>query len=527
MTSKVIYVRCALMLLITFALLQFRKGVLETASTVPSNAAGVQQRRRQERRPEQHEQHDSVSDDGLNGRIDDSPDRLSILSKRKDYSAVMGSSSRTSTISSKEISPATVHSAYESTSYTIQRTRGSGWTPKLNLIKVATNFHNSSSSWNPSFETLFFQSNNKDSSLAAIQSQQQGPFVRKQDILVFVRVPKTGSTSLMGFLRRCQGLYNEAAFLDDHGFKIHNPNLGCAYGFLSPNQKIPIKYNIKEWRCGHIQLERLLKGVTKPLDNWKGRQSIDFDMISFHPFAMVRDPFDQMKSLFNYIYKFRDSELWKTDFTMQQYQKVLDNDFAGWIESLHRNGTLYSESRMFSQMTFFSNDLTTAKELVQKGRILILVTECFNVSIKLLVAVFPHMFFKKQIKSFLSPHQSQEEDGSAKSKRLDFLHANSNEHHHYNTSKTTIEVDLTSMLRSKAMFEWFPEQYEFHQILIERFQKDVKMALHLPGTLLTETEVDQCFTTLKEKRNMVKRVEETKIPHSHLFARGYSNPYKE
>ena len=415
--------------------------------------------------------------------------------ERSDSQAVGTSRNLPVAVSRRQEASPSNHSAYETTLYSLKRAKGQGWQPRLTEIEEAEDFEIPALR----FEQLFFSPESQ-----TVAETTKGP-KRREEFLAFVRIQKTGSTSIFRLLRHCAGLYpqgvflNKAFFADEEYVHDYSRKLGCVYG-LPTADMIPDDFDKNEYSCSHTPLTGVLQGAAQVLHYLKG--SSDNAEVSIHPFTMVREPFDRLQSIFYYMYSRRQFPMWKSAFTEQQNRRVAENDLAGWMESLHRDGTPKQDLNLLNQRFYFSKDMNTAKQLVNNGRILTLVMECFDVSIKLLVDIFPHLFSKAQIDSLLSPDQQNYETNETENGKS-FLHSNSlRNQRNMDVDTLKAELDL-DQLRAKAL-TWFHEEFEFYNIVVERFQKNVRDAFQLPGTLLTQTEVDQCFQKLDNNYKSLK-----------------------
>ena len=119
----------------------------------------------------------------------------------------------------------------------------------------------------------------------------------------------------------------------------------------------------------------------------------------FHPFSMVRDPFDRMVSFFYYMQEIIPH--WS--FSAKQDERILADDFFGWWEVLvqeEMGGDILAVAYTYEA---FDDDLDTAIELIsgETPEILITSSDCVDMSLRLLSALKPQFFAEERVEDFL------------------------------------------------------------------------------------------------------------------------------
>jgi hypothetical protein len=313
----------------------------------------------------------------------------------------------------------------------------------------------------------------------------------QKDITVagFIRIPKTGSTTMARFLHIAPVLHSWLDFLsevplDNEG----NPDrhvlkgISCVFGYapttahLGKNHEIDF-FKSNDWfNCPHVPYNEMMRKWSTSLETWsppetavladniKTSESVNFH---FKAFTIVRDPFDRLLSLFYYMAKQhkRAAEGIKVGFLTQitdaQYDRVVANDIEGWMELLHSECAESGSCALLnSQYQYVDKDLDVAIDLisvsesvegnkVEPAKVFAIVNECYDVSLRLL---------------------SEAVDGIRSDDVTRFLETN---HFHANENKesySTLTTETKSNLRAKAE-EWFKEEFHFYDAVVEQYKK--------------------------------------------------------
>jgi len=206
------------------------------------------------------------------------------------------------------------------------------------------------------------------------------------DFAVFVRIPKTGSTSLWWFMNDYSNLENFREYfksfkgISDRQLKLFS----CMFG--PPTHSDDSLDSGDSGQCLHMVYGRLRAIWNTASHIWMeqefARTNVDNIRVTMETFTMVRDPFDRLRSLFDYIYDRSDDGTWEEENTKAQYARVLDGDFAGWMELIFLEDSIPLDP----QYTYIDEDVDKAIELItgNSPNVTILVNECFEASLRLL-----------------------------------------------------------------------------------------------------------------------------------------------
>jgi len=109
--------------------------------------------------------------------------------------------------------------------------------------------------------------------------------------------------------------------------------------------------------------------------------TIDGTSAVLHIF-MVRNPFDRLLSLFNYMHRHVGKEAWKEFTTEDQYDCVRADDFSGWLNLIRTEQKI----PLGAQHAYIDNDVDKAISLITgvSPRVIVLVNECFEASLRIL-----------------------------------------------------------------------------------------------------------------------------------------------
>lgn len=301
----------------------------------------------------------------------------------------------------------------------------------------------------------------------------------RTDFLGFIRISKTGSTSMLNFLNMAdENLYSSDGLIEYYDFASYLENnngehwwdknvLRCAYVRSTEVELEVVDLNPIDV-CPHFSYTQLLSLWSSALpfmDNPKEKNI----QVSFQSFTIIRDPFERLVS---YFYYYRDTyPHWKAAATEAQHEKLMGNDLEGWMQLLYEE----DGSKVFDipyQYVFLAEDADDAIRLIQgdSPRILTLVNDCFDTSVRLLVDKKPQFFTPGVVDSFLNSTASAanlRRDKSGKGKAL-------------------------GILRAKAM-EWFEEDFSVYYAAVQQFQR------HMASSSLDPREIDLCNQKLSIK----------------------------
>lgn len=282
---------------------------------------------------------------------------------------------------------------------------------------------------------------------------------KHDNILAFVRIPKTGSSSMMAFLQRFTGLRHldhvlPHEFLQKSGYRFTS---GCVFGHFENTtlEQDPV--------CAHVKYPRYQQ-------MWKEVQPMKNFSMEMETFTMVREPFDLLLSFYNMHRSYLDSASHTN--TKEQVELVKSGDFAGWLELMY---TQDKERKTGFQFEFFDKSVDTAIAIINEN-VTVLVNECYEESLWL-------MEKKYSIR-----------EGSAD----EFLDS-SWFHSRKGTSNQT--DDDKQRLRENAK-RWFADEYKFYHAAVEQFRWQMMSSGIDPSTMrnhcpLLQANVDDLQHTYK------------------------------
>lgn len=357
-------------------------------------------------------------------------------------------------------------------------------------------------------------------------------------IPLFVRIPKTGSTSLLSYLHTESGmtllekLVSKSEWLERFGpqysklhrevrksmLREHAIALFCAHFPASYLETLPdsftdrkaeIKFassyqNAWHMQCQHEPLQHLVRSY---------EQSLDFaappkEEVVLRPFTMVREPLARLRSLFHYVEKRCNHRFWAQLFTDQQYETLCSGDYKKWLEligneNLRKRVTQPKPSSTIvkaddpvrdkygdeewlhmSQYRFLHDDIDEATAMVEgdSPAVLVLLNECFEASVR----IMEHKFK-------LPPGSGDQ-----------FINSN---HYRKNTDKGNLKLNdgdrttdgnpaespQTSRRLKEVARIWFEEDYKLFDAAVANFRRQLVLADIDPESL-----DEQCKAVLSD-----------------------------
>lgn len=297
---------------------------------------------------------------------------------------------------------------------------------------------------------------------------------KDQSVLGFVRVPKTGSTTVMKFLDSAKQMYPWNSHLpttEDSPQQNQQGKAGaCVFGHAPTTAHLGT-LDMGFWnQCPHIPYGKMVKQWARTLPAWSPthwnseQESIT---MTFDAFSMFREPFDRLVSYFYYLRKFSEtSKFLNHTITEAQYKCILENDLAGFMELLHTEGGRGLELPF--QYKYIHEDVDMAIALIQvdaSPRVYPLMMDCMETSLRLLTEN-ACCFEPRAVDNFIES---------------DEFKSNSNEAS--NDDKPNMEE--LEELKAKAAV-WFEDDVKFYKAALEVFQQE------LSASRLQEWELETC-----------------------------------
>jgi len=204
------------------------------------------------------------------------------------------------------------------------------------------------------------------------------------DYLTFLRIPKTGSTSLLRFFQEYSGMASlDQLLLPEKRSNLPPGLLPCSFGMTSSFRNDNVSKG-NGHVCGHIAYSGMIKNWFRAIDVWIDqefdlRPNVKFLNVSMETLTIVRNPFDRLRSYFDYCHGLVEREVWKTVHTEAQYAKVREGDFASWIELVYRENHIPSNA----QFRYLDDNVDQAIALISgdSPNVTVLVNECFEASL--------------------------------------------------------------------------------------------------------------------------------------------------
>lgn len=288
------------------------------------------------------------------------------------------------------------------------------------------------------------------------------------EFLAFLRISKTASTSVMNLLRN--NLHSENAFIKKSEYMNHSDVLlHCAYASSTNTSNNSIHWkNPKEEKnpqCGHPRYTRLMNRLKVAVPFLNEAMAKGPHSFYFHPFTIVRDPFDRLVSLFYYMQSIYPA--WSDN------KNILDDNFAGWMRNL--NNKEYKRGDQDIQFEALDDDLDTAINYItgDTPEVFVLTSDCVSTSIRLLAEKKPQFFSVEKVETFLNSSLS---NANRRENRVD--------------SKPKAYFNKTRMKERHKIL--FPEEWHFYGVALIQFRKE------LLSSTLPLSEVEGCLKKLDQ-----------------------------
>jgi hypothetical protein len=268
----------------------------------------------------------------------------------------------------------------------------------------------------------------------------------KQDtvLLAFLRIPKTGSSSMMGFLQHYSGLLSlDHAVPTDFGHRFIS---GCVFGHFAKTHNVSV-----EPICAHVRFDSYQ-------ELWRDVQLLQrngsLSSASMETFTVIREPLATLRSFFH-MHRAYPRDANHTN-TKEQIKAVESGDFYEWIQLLH---TQDEERKTAFQYEFLDRSVDKATAMISgdEPQVMVLLNECYEESMRYLELKYSML--------------GMDLDGFLES-RYFHLRKGSN-----------IQEDPKEALLLKHAKVWFADEFKFYNAVVEQFQKQLLSSGMDPATI--------------------------------------------
>jgi len=270
-------------------------------------------------------------------------------------------------------------------------------------------------------------------------------------IMAFIRIPKTGSTSLLNFLM--SSLHNFNSILSDQYWKSSSDRRQGIYTCMFFN---PHALNIshrptrltQKIQCAHANHGELHSAFGESM---RGFVNTATTLPPLKTFTVVREPFDRLMSFFYYMRLSVNGAQWaKSSFTEAQYAQVRSGDFPMWLELLWRQ-----KSPFDMQYEYLDRNATTAIEMMENETVHVYLNACFDTSLRLMARQY---HIGSIVEMFL--------------RNSTVVQSNNNKAQYLNL----FTKEQLKKLREKAK-KWFEDEYRFYNAAVQQFQRQLASSL--------------------------------------------------
>jgi Sulfotransferase family len=319
--------------------------------------------------------------------------------------------------------------------------------------------------------------------------QPRSPQERQHQLLGFVRITKTGSTSLLGFMQRSTQAKHYSKFL--HMPNYLSSNYGwtlpsCIYGINDP----PEQYAPVARQCAHLAYPHLVSDFAKTLRHLNETaagpgQAAEPLHVSFTVVCMLREPFERLLSYFHFFREVYPEWAYMHKDAPLVLSALVRGDFPAFVRELSLSSAKLTTRRF--QYEYFSLDVDEAIQLVREGRFLPLITECFNASLLLLVQAYPAFFPPDQPRAtieFLESAGSRARRTARGRARL-------------RDGLEPVEAFDMDRLRGQARDEFMVDEYRFFEEAKRAFVRRLQAATNVPNATVDQQIIQRCLGSLE------------------------------
>jgi len=286
-----------------------------------------------------------------------------------------------------------------------------------------------------------------------VPAQRSTHNVNISSVAAFLRISKTGSTELSRFIYRQPSVHilSDAFSSEKSLGRDETKFWNCMFGY-SETANISKRTGKDLSPCPHWFYENMVASKYGMHDGG--------EIIRPRYFAMIRDPYERLVSLFHYSKR----DTLDHYFDEEQRGYLESDDLAAWMKSLRKPGNAYIAHQY---MRFDSSNAESAMALIDGDdpTVFTLINECFEASLRLLLENFqfsPQSQWRRQVAEFVQRNQTRSNKGA---------------------------YDFDSSLRSSAL-EWFPDDFLFYSRAVKQFQFLMERSTARSGG--DSTYFDQC-----------------------------------
>ena len=284
-----------------------------------------------------------------------------------------------------------------------------------------------------------------------------GPKTRSADFVAIVNIPGTESAPLLAFIREYSGMESFRNYFA--GLSWVKPqqleSISCIFGPPTTRRKSS-STDTDMAECHPLEYDKTRQAWHHAAAFWMEQElantNVEEIRVTSETFAMVRDPFDRLRSYFDVLYQGIHRHVWEEMNTDAQYRRVKEGDFHGWMELVF----VEQEMPHGTQYHFIDDNVDKAISLItgKSPNVTVLMNECLEASLRV---VENKLSFKV---------------GSVDA----FLRSQSN------VSEKTNTPDLANQnqLRQRSK-RYFPNEYKFYNAAVEQFKQQL---LSLDASLL-------------------------------------------
>jgi hypothetical protein len=202
-------------------------------------------------------------------------------------------------------------------------------------------------------------------------------------------------------------------------------------------------------------------------------------------FTIIRDPTERYASYFHYWRQIYPH--WKDLATPEEQTLLLTGNLQGFIELQSRLNESVTINSAF-QYRYLSESIDDAIAMVRDSpvRVLVLINECFEVSLRLLAETFPHFVDPKSVETYLGVTT----------------------HAKYTQGNSSIPIVLRATsemgpvqpyrlddLRHKSRTAWLADDYRFYEAAVDAFKERLAASRQLD-----RESIQECYRRLDSRR---------------------------